>query len=366
MSRKQSQAHSSPSAGKTRWERMERNTLTLDKLMQLHVAAYRAENKSERTVQWHIAVEKRYSAWVRDTLDVPSTLAALTLDNVRLYVCHLLVQPCQATLPNNQTRLRDKTLSADTVSWHVRGLRAFASWLFKEGYTKENILARLQAPDVPDKDIDILTQDEIAGILKQFNHHTEKGSRDLAIFMALLDTGMRASELTGLRLKDLHLDQGYLSVFGKGKKERPVKVGARTIKALRFYLAHWRRPARPNEDHVFLTIGYQMGDEEELWSGAGEPLTYNALKCIMHRIGKKSGIERLHPHLLRHTFACMFLMQHHDPFALKNLLGHTSLTMTYRYVRAVERLMVVQGDTTSVIDSLALPPMRPKKVTGKR
>jgi hypothetical protein len=56
----------------------------------------------------------------------------------------------------------------------------------------------------------------------------------------------------------------------------------------------------------------------------------------------------------------MYLMRHHDPFALKNLLGHTSLTMTYRYVRAVEQLMVVQGSAASVFDALALPTMRPK------
>jgi integrase len=86
----------------------------------------------------------------------------------------------------------------------------------------------------------------------------------------------------------------------------------------------------------------------------------NALQRIIRRIGRKADVERIYPHLLRHTFACFYLLEHHDPFALKNLLGHTTLTMTYRYVRAVERLMVVQGDALSVLDALALPP--PSKV----
>ncbi|MBA3826300.1 MAG: tyrosine-type recombinase/integrase [Ktedonobacterales bacterium] len=151
-----------------------------------------------------------------------------------------------------------------------------------------------------------------------------------------------------------------MSTVGKGKKERPVKIGARAAKSLRFYLTHWRKPSRASVDHVLLTVGHKIGGDFDLWGGAGEPLTVNALQRIMRHIGRRADIPRLHPHLLRHTFACMYLMEHHDPFALKNLLGHTTLTMTYRYVRAVERLMVVQGGQASVLDSLVLPPP-PKK-----
>jgi site-specific recombinase XerD len=138
---------------------------------------------------------------------------------MREYVCDLKDQPCRATLPHSADRLRDKKLSADTVSWHVRGLRAFALWLYREGYISVNALKRLAAPDVPDKDVDILTNEEITRILQQFNHHTETGSRDLAIFMTLLDSGMRAGVLNGLKLHNLHLEQGYITVFGKWKKE---------------------------------------------------------------------------------------------------------------------------------------------------
>lgn len=350
--------------GRTRWEQMERAALTLERFSELHATAYRAENKSERTVDWHITAIARYSKWLTTVAGVEATLANFTLDNMRAYIGYLRLQPRWADHAGMPEHTRSRPISDGTVSWHVRGLRSFASWLLREGHTKDNVLARLRAPKVSDHDVDILSPAEIATILKLFNHHTEIGSRDLALFAALLDTGVRAGELVKLRLRDLHLDQGYMTVFGKGKKERPVKVGARAIKAIRFYMAHWRQPARPNVDQIFLTIGHQMGVEEEIFCGAGEPLTVNALQRIMRRIGKKAGVTRLHPHLLRHTFACMYLMQHHDPFALKNLLGHTSLTMTYRYVRAVERLMVVQGSALSVLDSMTLPTIRPES-TGK-
>jgi site-specific recombinase XerD len=345
---------------------MERRTLTLERLSELHAAAYRAENKSERTVEWHTVAIARYAKWLTQVAHVEPTLANFTLDHMREYIAYLRTQPRWADHAGMPEHTRSRPISDETVSWHVRALRAFASWLMYEGHTKENALARLRAPKVPDREVDILSPAEIGLILQTFNHHTEIGSRDLAVFATLLDTGVRAGELVGVRLKDLHLDQGYMTVFGKGKKERPVKLGARAIKSLRFYLTHWRQPARPNLDQVFLTIGHQMGDEEEIFCGAGEPLTVNALQRIIRRIGKRSGVIRLHPHLLRHTFACLYLLQHHDPFALKNLLGHSSLTMTYRYVRAVERLMVVQGSAMSALDFMTLPTIRPEKPGKKK
>jgi integrase/recombinase XerD len=90
---------------------------------------------------------------------------------------------------------------------------------------------------------DILTEDEIGRIVAELNPRTEIGARNQALFILMLDTGMRAGELCKLTLSDLHLEQGYAMVMGKGKKQRPVKIGARAAKALRFYILHWRRPA---------------------------------------------------------------------------------------------------------------------------
>jgi site-specific recombinase XerD len=348
-----------PPPRRTKWERMARETLTLARLAELHAVALRAENQSERTVDWHTTTLARYADWVQAELGEVPCLATFTLDRVRAYIAHLRGQTCWQNNDRMPEYARARTLSDATVSWHVRGLRSVAAWLQEEGYTPEHVLARLKPPKVADCEVDILSEEEIARIVRLLDPHTESDARDLAIFCALLDTGMRAGELIHLRLGDLRLDEGYLLVFGKGRKERPVKIGARAIKALRFYLTHWRHPASPALEQVFLTVGRQMGKHEELFVGAGERLSENALKLLIKRLGKRTGVPRLHPHLLRHTFACRYLMQHKDPFALKNLLGHTSLAMTYRYVRAVERLMVVQGVGASVLDSVTLLPSRP-------
>ena len=110
----------------------------------------------------------------------------------------------------------------------------------------------------------------------------------------------------------------------------------------------------PSEQHVFLTCKTVQTEPERavVCARAGDPLNVGALDHAIKRMGKRAGILRLHPHLLRHTAACLHLMRHHDPFALKSLLGHTTLTMTQHYVAAVSQLEIVQADTVSIVDGL--------------
>ena len=216
------------------------------------------------------------------------------------------------------------------------------------------MLARLKAPRITKKVQDILTEEEIARIVGELNPRTEIGARNQALFILMLDTGMRAGELCKLTLPDLHLEQGYAMVMGKGRKQRPVKIGARAAKALRFYILHWRRPALPHIEHIFLTCRGVSNESDALQSDGGMPLTVNALGLIFRRLRQLADVPRLHPHLLRHTFACMHLMRHHDPFALKTLLGHTTLTMTNHYCEAVQQLETVRSDAVSIVDAMDL------------
>jgi integrase/recombinase XerD len=247
---------------------------------------------------------------------------------------------------------KDKPLSDHSVNSYVRALRGFAAWLYAEGYTREHILGRMKAPKTTKIVQDILSIDEIGQIVNALNPRTEIGARDQAIFLVLLDTCMRAGELCGLTLDQLHLDEGYAMVLGKGKKMRPVRIGARAAKSLRFYLLHWRKPAVPVEQHVFLTCKTVQTERGIFSARAGDPLSVTALDHAIKRMGKRASVPRLHPHLLRHTAACLHLMRHRDPFALKSLLGHTTLTMTQHYVAAVSQMDIVQADTVSIVDGL--------------
>jgi hypothetical protein len=85
------------------------------------------------------------------------------------------------------------------------------------------------------------------------------------------------------------------------------------------------------------------------------PFSQDALKNLFRRRGVRAGEPQLHPHLLRHTYACRYLLAHRDPLALKTMLGHTTLAMTNHYVAAVEGMQVIRSDRVSVVDALDFP-----------
>lgn len=343
---------------------MSKSRLTLTQLGQLLVNDKAAGGKSGQTLTWYNGAIRRYSAWLAQQ-ELDPTLQHFTLDLVRQYIVELQQQQAREHHPFMPTE--DRPLSDHTINSYVRALRAFSQWLTDEGYTSEPILKRLRAPKMTKKTPIPLCAEEIADIVCALNPRTEIGARDQAIFLLLLDTGMRAGEICNLRLSDLHLDDGYAIVLGKGRKQRPVKIGARAAKAVRFYLLHWRQPTRTQVNHVFLTCRGVTSDTDIFAASGGEPLTVNALGQIFRRIGRLTGIPRLHPHLLRHTFACMHLLRYRDPFALKSLLGHTTLTMTNHYCEAVQQMEVVRADAVSIVDGLEVRALnvnrrgRPKK-----
>ncbi len=328
---------------------MRKDDISLAQLGELLTNEKAASGKSGKTVAWYTGAIRRYGAWL-EAQELEPTLANLTLIHVRTYIVALQSAHAREQHPLQPTE--ERPLADSSINCYVRALRGFSNWLYEEGYTDEPVLARLKAPKMTQKAQPVLTAEEIAEIVCALNPRTEIGARDQAMFLLLLDTGMRAGELCGLRLQHVHLDDGYAIVLGKGRKERPVKIGARAAKAVRFYLLHWRRPTLPQEDHVFLTCRGVVREGIAFSSAGGEPLTVSALDQIFKRIGRQTGVERLHPHLLRHTFACMHLLRYRDPFALKSLLGHTTLQMTNHYCEAVRQMEVVRADTTSIVDGI--------------
>jgi site-specific recombinase XerD len=152
------------------------------------------------------------------------TLANLDIVSVREFVVHE----------------QGRGLSPYSVQGKVRVLKVFSSWLFNEGYTSENILLALKVPKAPLNLIEPLTDQEIEKILGYQNPLTALGSRNIAIFVLLLDSGLRVSELCSLKYEDAHIEEGYLKVFGKGSKERIVPIGALSQKTLWRYVFHSR------------------------------------------------------------------------------------------------------------------------------
>jgi integrase/recombinase XerC/integrase/recombinase XerD len=186
-----------------------------------------------------------------------------------------------------------------------------------------------------------LSDEEIGAILNAFGT-SPSDTRNQTLFMILLATGLRIGELVNLKMDDVHMDEGYFKVMGKGKKERTVPIGNNAQKVLQRYLFRFRpKPINPVVQSVFLSISSQ-------------PLTENSMKLMFTRLAKRSGVYRLHAHLCRHTFATRFLINGGDVFTLQQILGHSTLEMVRHYVNLASSHIAIQHQRFSPLDRLNL------------
>lgn len=209
----------------------------------------------------------------------------------------------------------------------------------------------MKVPRVQKKMVDILSKEEIARLLGALNPRTATGSRDHAVVMVLLDCGLRASELLTLKDRNTNLEEGSLRVVGKGNKERIVPVGNRVTKALVQYRHIFRpEPSSPVVDTFFLGLD-------------GRPMSFEALKSMLQRLGRRTEVPRLHEHLLRHTFATMFLVNGGDVFTLQRILGHTTLTMVNHNVHTAGTEVALRYRAFSPMDNMDISPRRERRAT---
>ena len=160
--------------------------------------------------------------------------------------------------------------------------------------------------------------------------------------MMLLDAGLRIGEIVRLKMDDLHLDDSFIKVLGKGKKERFVPIGSNSQRVLQRYLFHFRPKQNDSQnEYVFLSTGRN-------------PLTENSLKLMFARLAQRSGVKRLHAHLCRHTFATKFLINGGDVFSLQQILGHSTLEMVRHYVNLASSHVTLQHRRFSPLDRLNL------------
>ena len=199
-------------------------------------------------------------------------------------------------------------------------MRTFFAWLQKEDLIPDNPLLHIKKPKIQKKVIEALKPEEIKALLGQFNSKDFNSVRNRLIIMMLLDTGMRVSELNNLMIHDVDIQRGSILIrHGKGNKQRLVRIGSKTQKALWMYMSLYRR-----------------GDSQRLFTDAGgRPLKVNAIKLLMYKLGKRANLEGVHAHRLRHTFAISFLRAGGDVFSLQYLLGHSTLAMTQRYLQSL-------------------------------
>jgi len=285
-----------------RWEDMEKNSVELSVLAGHFELYNRTEGKSPDTIKWYNQALNQFHRFLVES-EKSTMLAELGEAEVREFILYL--QQRRKWKDNPYVLNHKGQLAAISIQTYIRALRAFFNWLYNEGYTSQNRLARLKPPKAPTRVVEVLTPEEMARVLGSVDANRASGARDYAMLMLLLDTGLRCGELRNLEVKDVNIEGGYLKVMGKGGKERVVPFGASVQKTLLRYLLHFRpEPFNLAIHNLFLTLD-------------GKPLNKNCVRMIFRRIAQKSGVKRLHPHLCRHTFATSYLVNGGDVFSLQ-------------------------------------------------
>jgi integrase/recombinase XerD len=218
-------------------------------------------------------------------------------------------------------RMRTAGRSPRSVARWLVAVRGFYGWLAQEGTIAANPAARLEPPRMWKTLPKVLDGSDVLRLINAPDRASPRGARDAAMLEVLYATGLRVSELCGLRLLDLRLDAGYLRCVGKGQKERVVPMGAEANAALRAYLDAGREAllAGRRSDTVFV-------------GRAGAPLTRQGFWKLIKAHGRRAGIRAaLSPHVVRHSFATHLLENGADLRAVQMLLGHADISTTQIY-----------------------------------
>lgn len=263
----------------------------------------RAENKAPRTIRTYLEAVEQFAGHCPE-----SDPRQVTKRQIEGYIA----------------ALQDAGRTASTVESRWVSLSLFFRWLVDEEEIDRSPMEKLRRPAVPEQPVPIIPVESIRAVLKACVGKTYKARRDLALLSLLADTGCRAGELLGLAVGDVEFEFEVVHVLGKGRRERSAPFGAKTSRALDRYLR--ARAAHPWAERT-----------DALWLGQRGPLTIQGLHAILTERCAQAGIERVHPHQFRHTFAHDWLSKGGSEGDLMQIAGWKDRKMLDRYGRSTAR-----------------------------
>lgn len=311
----------------------------LEGTLQYFLFSCQAEGLSSKTIKDY---HQKLTIFIRFCHQVGITsLREITVDHIRAFVIE-----------------RRKMCNSFSVKDYFCTTRCFFNRLVAEGRLDKSPMDTLKTPKVPKKAIEPFTPWQIRDQLLLCDEDTFVGARNKAIILMFLDTGLRLSEMANIQQEDVPMlesihqgnpiaNPGIIKVMGKGAKERFVRIGKGTQRALFKYML---KRLEKSDDYSCLWV-----TEER------RPLHAEGIQTMIRRLGKRAGLKnvRCSPHTFRHTFATMALLNGAGEFNVQSLLGHSDLRMTRRYTasltseRAVEAHKKFSPVITSSLSSLS-------------
>lgn len=226
-----------------------------------------------------------------------------------------------------------ETVSQDDIIDYFRGIkvsersqsrmlsafRSFFGWMQLEGIREDNPAENVDAPKIGRYIPVVLSVEEVEAILASVQLDSPFGIRDRAILEVLYGCGLRVSEASGLRIQDLYLDEGFITVIGKGDKQRLVPIGERAVDAVNNYLNVRPMPQPEFNDFVFL-------------NRFGKSLSRVSIFTMIKRQAVMAGVDKeISPHTFRHSFATHLIENGADLRVVQEMLGHESILTTEIY-----------------------------------
>lgn len=230
---------------------------------------------------------------------------------------------------NYLEKMHDEKKASATVTRMITSLRRFHQFLRQERLTDHDPMQHIDTPKKVQKLPSTLSLTEVERLIETPDTTKNLGIRDRAILEVMYATGMRVSELVGLKLSDLHLSLGLVQALGKGDKERIIPLGDYAIQWLERYLDE-ARPllvANPSETHVFVNHHGTGLSRQGIWKN---------LKQLVREAGINKEVT---PHTLRHSFATHLLENGADLRTVQELLGHADISTTQIYTHITKKRM---------------------------
>lgn len=224
------------------------------------------------------------------------------------------------------TKLHEKKMARASVSRKISALRGFYRYLMREAIVDENPFLNVHRPKGMKKLPSFFYEEEMNELFETVQGTDALSMRNKALLELMYGTGIRVSECAGLTLKDIDFDLGVILVHGKGGNERYVPFGSFAAEAVEAYIKSSRASLIKNNDHSILFVNFRGG-----------PLTTGGIRYILTGLMDKASLSgKIHPHMLRHTFATHLLNNGADMRTVQELLGHASLSSTQMYTHVTK------------------------------